>query len=201
MTIKERLEKYFREKSPLRITTDILFYLLILALLLPFSRKYVSTGLNKLIMHRPTIINESRQISLTESDYDWMLEDLEGNRVSFRSFRGEVIFLSLWATWCPPCRAEMPNIQRLYDEYGERIAMVLASQEDPAALKKYLSEQGFRLPVYRLVQNPPEVFQASTIPTTFLITPEGMLSVRKKGAAKWDGNFFKSYLDGLLESH
>ena len=59
MSIKDRIQKYFREKSPFRITTDLLFYLLILALLLPFSRKHVATGLNKLIMHRPSVIQES----------------------------------------------------------------------------------------------------------------------------------------------
>ena len=199
MSIKDRIQKYFREKSPFRITTDLLFYLLILALLLPFSRKHVATGLNKLIMHRPSVIQESRQAVLSDADYDWILQDLDGNAVPFSTFKGEAVFLSIWATWCPPCRAEMPNIQRLYNEYGERLSMVLASQEEAGHLKRYLQDNGYDLPVYRLVQNTPDILDVSSIPTTFLVTPEGRIAVRKAGAARWDGNHFKAYLDKILD--
>jgi len=199
MSIKERIHKYFKEKSAFRITTDFLFYLLILAILLPFSRKHVATGLNKAILHRPGIINEARQITLSDEDYEWTLLDLYGTPVSFSSFRGETILLSIWATWCPPCRAEMPNIQRLYDEYGKRINIILASQEEAGQLQRFLTENGYNLPVYRLVQNLPKKLRANSIPTTYLITRDGKISVKKTGAARWDGNYFKAYLEALEE--
>jgi len=198
MNIKERLQKYFKEKSRFKITTDILFYLLILAMLLPVSRKFVSTGLNKLIMHRPSLINESRQVQLNDEDYSWELADMNGRNVSLNEFRGEIIFLSIWATWCPPCRAEMPNIQKLHDQYGNKITMILASQEDPETIKTFMDQQGYTMPYYRLVRNLPEKLQSSSIPTTFLITQEGRIAVRKTGAAKWNGDFFTAYLDDLL---
>jgi thiol-disulfide isomerase/thioredoxin len=199
MTIKDRIQKYFREKSPFRITTDLLLYGLIFALLLPASRKHVATAMNKLIMHRPAVIQESRQAILSDGDYDWMLSDLDGNSVPFSSFRDRTVFLSIWATWCPPCRAEMPNIQRLHDQYGERLAMVLASQEDAGSLERYLQENDFDLPVYRLVENLPRGLEVNSLPTTFLITAEGRIAVRKTGAARWDGKYFTSYLDSILE--
>ncbi|HEC42086.1 MAG TPA: TlpA family protein disulfide reductase [Bacteroides sp.] len=199
MTIKERIQKYFREKSAFRITSDMLFYLLILAVLLPFSRKHVATGFNKILMHRPAIINEAMQIKLTDADYEWKLVEMDGTLIPFSAFRGRVVFLSIWATWCPPCRAEMPNIQRLYDEYGDRLVMILASNEEEDRVRQFLNDNGYDLPVYRMVQNPPEVFQTSSIPTTFLITQDGKVTIRKTGAARWDGNFFKSYLDDILE--
>ena len=198
MKIKERIQKYFRTKSPYRITIDLIFYLLILSVILPFSRKYVATGMNKLIMHRPAIIREDAQVSLTASDYEWNLTDLEGRPVSFSNFKNEVVFLSFWATWCPPCRAEMPNIQNLYERYGDRVSFVLASQENPETLRGYLENHGFSMPVFRLVQNPPSKLSTSSIPTTFLITRDGKISVRKTGAARWDGKFFTTYLDKLL---
>jgi thiol-disulfide isomerase/thioredoxin len=198
MKIEDRIRNYFKTKSPFRITTDLLLYLLILSLLIPFSRKFVATGMNRLIMHRPAIIREASQATLMEGDYDWTLTDLEGIPVSFSSFKNELVFLSFWATWCPPCRAEMPNIQNLYEQYGDRVRFVLASQEDPATISGYLEDHGFSMPVYRLVQNPPTRLSTSSIPTTFLITPEGKITVKKTGAAKWDGKFFTSYLDKLL---
>ncbi len=198
MKIKERIQNYFRSKSPFRITTDLLFYLLILSLLIPFSRKFVATGMNKLTMHRPAIIREASQVSLLDADYDWTLMDIEGSSVSFSKFKGEVVFLSIWATWCPPCRAEMPNIQHLYEQYGDRVSFVLASQEDPETILRFMEDQGYSMPVYRLVQNPPAKLSTSSIPTSFLISPEGKIQVRKTGAARWDGKFFTAYLDELL---
>ena len=175
-----------------------MFYILILSLILPFSRKYVATGLNKLVMHRPAIIREEKQEILEPDDYDWILVDMEGEQVPFSRFRSETVFLSFWATWCPPCRAEMPNIQRLYLEYGENLRFVLASNEDIGILQAYLDQTGFQIPVYRMVQNPPEILQVSSIPTTFLIGPDGRIRVRKTGAARWDGRFFKEYLSKTL---
>jgi thiol-disulfide isomerase/thioredoxin len=198
MKIKERIQNYFRTKSPFRITTDMLFYLLILSVILPFSRKYVATGMNKLIMHRPAIIKEASQVSLLDADYDWSLVDIEGTAISFREFKDEVVFLSFWATWCPPCRAEMPNIQHLFEQYGDRVSFVLASQEEPETILRFMEDHGYSMPVYRLVQNPPAKLSASSIPTSFLISPEGKIQVRKTGAARWDGKFFTAYLDELL---
>ena len=77
--------------------------------------------------------------------------------------------------------------------------MVLASQEEAGHLKRYLQDNGYDLPVYRLVQNTPDILDVSSIPTTFLVTPEGRIAVRKAGAARWDGNHFKAYLDKILD--
>ena len=198
MSIREKISEYFRSRSPFRITTDLIFYILILSLILPFSRKYVATGLNKLVMHRPAIIQEERQERLEPGDYDWILMDMKGRQVPFSRFQGQMVFLSFWATWCPPCRAEMPNIQRLYLEYGELMSFVMASNEDKEVLTRYLDQNDFHMPVYRMVQNPPEKLQVSTIPTTFLIGPDGRIRVRKTGAARWDGCFFRDYLSEIL---
>lgn len=149
-------------------------------------------------MRRPSIIREASQVSLGDGDYDWTLMDLEGIPVSFREFRDKPVFLSFWATWCPPCRAEMPNIQNLFEQYGDRISFVLATQEAPETILRFMEDHAYSMPVYRLVQNPPPKLSTSTIPTTFLITPSGKISVRKTGAAKWDGKFFTAYLDGML---
>lgn len=197
--MRERLLKYFREKSPFRITTDILFYLLLLAILLPFSRKHVMTGMNRAIMMRPAILPDNRQIPLGKSDYQWMLTGLDGNALLLGSLQDRAVFLSFWATWCPPCRAELPDIQRLYERYGNRLAMVLATDEDPETLRAFLKDHNYTFPVYRFTSPPPGVFRSASIPTTFLITPDGKISVKKSGAARWDGKFFSAYLDRILE--
>jgi thiol-disulfide isomerase/thioredoxin len=198
MKIKKRIQDYFRTRSPLRIAADLLFYGFILSLLLPFSRKFVATGMNKLTMHRPAIISEASRVSLVDGDYEWTLMDMEGTPVSFREFKNEVVFLSIWATWCPPCRAEMPNIQNLFEQYGDRVSFVLASQEADETILRFMEDHGYTMPVYRLVENPPAKLGTSSIPTTFLISPGGKILVRKTGAARWDGKFFTTYLEEML---
>ncbi len=96
MNIKERIQNYFRTKSPFRITTDLLFYLLILSLLIPFSRKFVATGMNKLTMHRPAIIREASQVSLVDGDYEWTLMNIEGTAISFREFHWRLKTVQWW---------------------------------------------------------------------------------------------------------
>jgi thiol-disulfide isomerase/thioredoxin len=177
----------------------MLFYLLILSLILPFSRKYVAVGLNKAVMHRPAIIKEENRETLSSADYDWVMADRDGNLVPFSQFSGEIVFLSFWATWCPPCRAEMPNIQHLHDAFREDVSFVLVSMEQQDVLDEYMDKHGYDISVYRMVQNLPEKLQSSSIPTTFLISPEGEIQVKKTGAAKWDGRFFREYLRSELD--
>ena len=91
----------------------------------------------------------------------------------------------------------MPNIQNLFERFGDRVRFVLASQEDTETLIRFLKDHEYTMPVYRLVQNPPARLSTSSIPTTFLITGGGKIAVRKTGAAKWDGKFFTAYLEDL----
>ena len=198
MKIKDKVTDYFRTKSAFSITTDLLFYLLILSLILPFSRRYVATGLNKVVMHRPAIIPEQEQDMLAPADYDWAWLDMEGQQISFRNFQEEYVFLSFWATWCPPCRAEMPNIQNLYHEFSGDVKFVLVSNEENDVLSGYLAQNGLDIPVYRMIQNPPEKLPFSSIPTTYLLDRNGRIMVRKTGAARWDGRFFRDFLSSEL---
>ena len=177
----------------------MVFYLLILSLIIPFSRKYVATGLNRAVMHRPAIIAGDRQDTLAGIDYNWVMRDSDGNQVSFSKFRGETVFLSFWATCCPPCRAEMPNIQNLYTEFGTEMSFVLVSMEDPEIIDGFMEKNAYDIPVYRLVQNLPEKLQSTSIPTTYLIGPAGQIQVDKTGAARWDGRFFREFLRSELK--
>ena len=75
---------------------------------------------------------------------------------------------------------------------------VLLSNEENDILTGYMEKNGFDMPVYRMVQNPPNIMQSSIIPTTFLLDPDGRIIVKKTGAAKWDGRFFKDFLASEL---
>lgn len=130
----------------------------------------------------------------------FQMVDLEGNTVSFESLKGKVIFMNIWATWCPPCVAEMPNIQSLYEKVGsDKIAFVMLSvdQAGPKKVKKFIDRKGFTFPVYMPASQLPEEFSSRAIPTTFIISPEGKIVARQEGMAEYDTKEVRDFLQKL----
>ncbi|GAB4501711.1 MAG: TlpA disulfide reductase family protein [Anaerolineales bacterium] len=108
------------------------------------------------------------------------LPDLNGNPVRLADLRGQVVLLNIWATWCPPCRAEMPAIQRAYEAYRAQGFTVLAVnstvQDDAAKIAPFLAEYGLSFPVLLdekgLVTR---TYQINSLPTSFFIGRDGLI--------------------------
>ena len=121
------------------------------------------------------------------------LKDQYGKTHTLSEYKGKVIFLNFWATWCPPCRAEMPDIQKLYErspKEGEGAVIVLGvaspklgNEKDEAGIKAFIDKNGYTYPV--LMDAKGELFSAygiRAIPTTFMIDREGNVYGRVQGA-------------------
>lgn len=143
-----RLKKYWSKRSWFGKVTDLLFYLFIILLIIPGSRKTVATAVNRIAIQRPQILKKEILGKLESSDFSWKLVSPDGKLIEFEEFRGKVVFLNFWATWCPPCRAEMPDIQRLYEDYEDRIAFILVTQEDPVNVQSFIEDKGYSVPFY-----------------------------------------------------
>ncbi|WP_190277492.1 redoxin domain-containing protein [Adhaeribacter rhizoryzae] len=130
------------------------------------------------------------------ADYNFNLRTLTGEQTSLESLRGKVIFMNFWATWCPPCIAEMPNIQSLYEKVNsDKIAFVMVSlDQDPAKAQKFIQKRNFTFPVYTPNGPLPAAYEAQVIPTTFIISPEGQIVARKDGMADYDNQEFREFL-------
>lgn len=115
---------------------------------------------------------------------DFTLKDQFGNTHSLSDYKGKTIFLNFWATWCPPCRAEMPDIQKLYetqDTKGDNAVIILGvaapnygTEKDEQGIKDFLEDNGYTYPV--LMDTSAELFEAYGIysfPTTYMIDREG----------------------------
>lgn len=114
---------------------------------------------------------------IRRADYSWKVSSLDGRELDLAGFRGKVIFLNVWATWCPPCVNEMPSIERLYEQVkDEGIVFICASAEDRETVRRFVSEHGYKLPIYTFAGEPPEVFRAEAVPTTFIIAPDGTIN-------------------------
>ena len=132
------------------------------------------------------------------ADFDWTIRTLDGEVVPFASFRGRVIFINVWASWCPPCVAELAGIERLRDALADTdVAFVLLSPEGPEPVERFLRAYGYRsLPVYLEHAPLPDAFGLEALPTTYIVDRSGAIVLRHRGAADWDrpevGDFLRA---------
>ncbi|MCU4176264.1 redoxin domain-containing protein [Carboxylicivirga sp. N1Y90] len=194
----EQWYKYRRKKTVWGISFDFIFTALVIAMVFPTSRKVVSATIIRYSMFQPRETEDV--IYVKNSDLNWYVEDLEGSRVEIKELRDKPLFINFWATWCPPCIAEMPSIQRLYDVYKDDVYFILASSEPAGTLKKFIEKKEYTFPVYVLRQNVPDIFASRSIPASFLISPEGKIIMKKQGAARWDGKKVKHLLDKMINN-
>ena len=138
-------------------------------------------------------------------DYQFTIKTLDGVSVPFGDFKDKVVFLNLWATWCGPCRAEMPSIQALYDKIDkEKIVFIMLSLDRPDHLpqvKNFISTKEHTFPVYLPDGYLPEQLQVRSIPTTFIIDRNGKLVSQNSGTSNYDTPKFKSYLENLAKGN
>ncbi len=196
--IKNYFRNYFKNSSWFKIATDIIFYLLLISLLIPSTRTHVTSLLIRTTLLRPKVINQENAIKINLADFQLVLEDMEGNTVNLADYSGRTIFVNFWATWCPPCRAEMPSMQELYNSYGEKLPIFLVTSEQRSKVVNYLTESGFDLPVYFQKSQAMGLFDVHSYPTSLLISESGEVLVNKKGAANWNSGDFRKKLDAIL---
>ena len=116
---------------------------------------------------------------------DFTLTDLEGNRVTLSDFRGKVVLINFWATWCPPCRAEMPEIEAVYQEYKSQDVVVIGVDllETENEVRQFVQQGGYNwifvIDTTGVVANN---YGVSAIPTSFFLDKEGVIRVVKVGA-------------------
>ena len=115
---------------------------------------------------------------------DFTMLDMDGNEVTLASFFGKPIILNFWASWCGPCKMEMPDIQKFYEKYGEDIHFLLVSVDDSLdTAKAFIAENGYTFPVYFDASSMGAyTYGASSIPLTFFIDAEGNLTAYYMGA-------------------
>jgi thiol-disulfide isomerase/thioredoxin len=121
--------------------------------------------------------------------YDWALFELDDKPASFARFRGQPVFLNIWATWCGPCVQEMPSIARLADDprlKGKDVAFVCVSIDDESVkVRRFLEGRHWRMSFFRAEKIPP-VFFTESIPATYIIAPDGRIAASEIGSARWD---------------
>ena len=120
-----------------------------------------------------------------------------GAERSLGEMRGKVVLLNIWATWCPPCRREMPDLHRIDSSYSERGAAVVAlSDEEPQTVRQFLDTHGYRFTTGTFASMPPAISSIGTRPVTILIDRDGRVADMVVGARGYE--FFKGWVEKEL---
>ena len=116
---------------------------------------------------------------------DFTLQELSGGgNVALSEMKGRVVLLEFWATWCPPCRASVPGIERLYEKYKDKGVVVLAVSMDDSgwdAVQSFVKENGIKYTVLRGNDDVAEKYQVRSIPMLLVIDKEGKIAKRYLG--------------------
>ncbi|MEM9077399.1 MAG: TlpA disulfide reductase family protein [Bacteroidota bacterium] len=131
-------------------------------------------------------------------DYRWNLEDSKGISVNLESYQNRVVLVNLWATWCPPCVAEMPSFQKLYNDYGNKVDFFFIANDKKNKVTAFLEKKGYQLPVYYENSRAPEMLTSKSIPATFILNKRGEIVVDERGVADWNSQSTRELLDSLL---
>ncbi|AZQ64139.1 TlpA family protein disulfide reductase [Flammeovirga pectinis] len=145
------------------------------------------------------IVNADTEQGISgKADYNWVLKEFEsGKQVKLSDFKGKMIFLNIWASWCPPCIAEMPSIQSLYDQLKNRedvVFILLNVDEDKMKASKFLKRKDYTFPIYQKVTSVPSIFYSNSIPSTYVINKDGEVIYNHQGLANYDSESFINML-------
>lgn len=129
-------------------------------------------------------------VTVGSSAPDFQVTTLDGATVSLSDYRGEWVLLNVWATWCVPCRAEMPSIQRLHERFGDRGLRVLAVSVDApgagSAIRSFREELQLTFDIVHDREGSVQpAYQSTGVPETFLIDPQGTIRKKVIGDTDW----------------
>lgn len=145
----------------------------------------------------PALVPAAEPAFLSDADFGWTLAAADGSAHRLAEFRGRVLFINMWASWCAPCLEELPGIEALRDSVPE-VEFLAVSPERPGDAREWLESNRIRLPVYFDAGGRPPVLGITLVPTTFVVDRAGAIVLAWRGATDWDRPEARAMLRALL---
>lgn len=151
--------------------------------------------------------DEAPLIQLLKDPVDvpaFTVRDIDGKTISLADLKGKVVLVNFWATWCPPCRAEIPDLVKLQDKYRDKLVIVGISEDevDPAQVKAFATEQKMNYPIVMATTELRQIFKGvAALPTTFVLDTDGKIQMRHVGMLDPERTDIETrYLSGELKN-
>ncbi len=132
-----------------------------------------------------------------DTEPGFLLEDASGRQVRFGDFAGKTVFVNFWASWCPPCLAEMPSIEALHNRLktdNNVVFLMVSLDRDREKAKNLMKKKNYALPLYFPATPLPQGFETGSIPATFVVDRQGKVVYRKEGIANYASESFAQAL-------
>ena len=171
-----------------KIIGNSVFVVIILLLLWPTSRAYFQQGLMKIGLFKPTLEEPEKINSQISVQNNISFKNDKGEIVNMNDLKGKVVFINFWATWCPPCIAEMPSIATLYERLkgnSEVIFLIVEIEGESEKANKFMTGKQLNLPVYYPNSQIPKEWLGGSIPTTLIINKHGEIATKHEGLADY----------------
>jgi peroxiredoxin len=181
----------------------LLFFVIFIGAILFFFEHYTEAPISIDDIQTKKKFNEEKS-SVGYFAPSFKLRNIKGNYVSLDSYHGEVVILNFWATWCAPCRIEMPSFEKLYRRYRSRGVAVLAvtlDKNSENSTKSFVDKYGLSFPI--LLDEKGEVerlYPSMTIPFTYIIDRQGRIVARVDGAKNWESSETFEAIEYLLKN-
>lgn len=180
-----------------RINLPWLIVLVVMALYLFTPMGFhVQVWVNRILSQKPKQV-DSRQHAKPRIA-DWKLTELNGETFQANELQGEVLLINFWASWCAPCVAEMPSLDRLYKDFGDRVQFLFVAKDQKDNVISYLQKNNYDFPVYFESELTQVGLYKNELPTTFILDQAGNIVVAQTGAANWYAEDTRKLLDSLL---
>lgn len=167
-------------------------------LFVPPAKALVLEGLMGIGFFKPAI-----PASVVENTGDLgqvAFKDISGKRIALGSLKGKVVFLNFWATWCPPCLAEMPAINKLQQQFkndAEVVFILVDADGNLAKSSQFMERKRYSLPVYKVDTEIPEILFKGSLPTTVVFDKQGRIAYNESGAANYGNTKFIAFINRL----
>jgi thiol-disulfide isomerase/thioredoxin len=166
----------------------ILFFLAMI--LIPDVKAWTIRNLMKIGLFQPDVpeVAVNQNAALTRAYIPIVFRDADGQIVDLSTQKDKVIFINFWATWCPPCIAEMPAIQELYNQFkdNKNVLFIMADMDDNfSKAQSFMTKRGYDLPVFTPMSQIPAAMYTGTLPTTVILDKSRNISFHHEGTADY----------------
>lgn len=187
------------------IFTGIMVVFVLAMLFSPDFKGLVTQNLMKVGLFQPNVPSGSSEelaagINANENNEEILFKDPEGYVIELADKKGKVVFMNFWATWCPPCIAEMPSINKLYSELkdNDKIEFMMVDVDNNRSKsEKFMEKRNFELPVYTPAGSIPSSYMSGAIPTTLVLNKYGQVVFKHEGMGDFSNSEFKDFLTKL----